>query len=245
MKNVMIIGATSAIATEVAREFAKNGSSLFLFARNQERLENLANDLRVRGAKAVHTATFDAQDIASHQKKLEQAIEIIGEIDGVLLAHGDLPNQKSCQEAYEETERSLKTNLLSPIAILTWMANYFESRRKGNITVISSVAGDRGRQSNYVYGAAKGGLSTFLQGLRNRLSFAGVTVTTIKPGFVDTPMTQDLPKGPLFASAATVGQRIHKAMNRGENVVYTPFFWRFIMGIIIHIPEPIFKKLKL
>jgi decaprenylphospho-beta-D-erythro-pentofuranosid-2-ulose 2-reductase len=245
MKNVMIIGATSAIATEVAREFAKNGATLFLFARNQEKLENLANDLRVRGAKAVHTATFDAQEIETHQRKLQQAIEILGDLDSTLIAHGDLPDQKQCQESYELAEASLKTNFLSPVAILTWLANYFETRKKGNITVISSVAGDRGRQSNYIYGAAKGGLSTFLQGLRNRLKFAGVSVTTIKPGFVDTPMTSDLPKGPLFASASTVGKRIHKAMERGENVAYTPLFWRFIMGIIIHIPEAVFNRLRL
>jgi short-subunit dehydrogenase len=135
--------------------------------------------------------------------------------------------------------------LLSPIACLTWLANYFETRGKGNITVITSVAGDRGRQSNYIYGAAKGGLSIFLQGLRNRLAPKGVSVTTIKPGFIDTPMTAHIKKGPLFASPETVGKRIHQAMLKGESVVYTPFFWRFIMLIIQHIPEFIFKKMKL
>jgi short-subunit dehydrogenase len=241
----MIIGATSAIATEVAREFAKSGASLFLLARNQERLENIASDLRVRGAHTVHTATFDAHDLESHSRRLDQALEIIGDLDGVLIAHGELPDQAACQSEYADTERALRSNLLSPIALLTWLANYFEKRGKGNITVICSVAGDRGRQSNYVYGAAKGGLATFLQGLRNRLSFAGVSVTAIKPGFVDTPMTQHLPKGPLFADPQSVGKRIHKAMLKGENVVYTPWFWRFIMLIIQHIPEAIFKRLRL
>jgi short-subunit dehydrogenase len=245
MNNVMIIGATSAIATEVAREFAQSGAALFLFARNQERLETLANDLRVRGAKTVHTATFDAHDLESHQRRLEQAVELLGDLDAVLIAHGDLPDQTECQRGYQATERALQTNLLSPIAFLTWLANYFERRGRGNITVIGSVAGDRGRQSNYVYGTAKGALATFLQGLRNRLNFCGVTVTTIKPGFVDTPMTQHLPKGPLFAEARTVARRIHKAMTRGQTVVYTPWFWRFIMLIIQHIPESIFKKLRL
>ena len=245
MKKIMIIGATSAIATEVARACAKSGATLFLFARNQERLEIIANDLRVRGASSVHTATFDAHDLDSHQRRLEQAVEILGDLDAVLIAHGDLPDQAKCQESYHDTERSLRTNLLSPIAFLTWLANYFEKRRAGNITVIASVAGDRGRQSNYIYGAAKGGLATYLQGLRNRLSFAGVSVTTIKPGFVDTPMTQHLPKGPLFAGAGVVGKRIYRAMLRGESVVYTPWFWRLIMLIIQHIPEAIFKKLRL
>jgi decaprenylphospho-beta-D-erythro-pentofuranosid-2-ulose 2-reductase len=245
MKHVMIIGATSAMASAVAREFARNGAALFLFARNQEKLETLANDLRVRGASVVHTAAFDAHDLASHERRLEQAVEILGDLDAVLIAHGDLPDQVDCQSTYEKTESALRCNLLSPVAFLTWLANYFEARRKGNITVIGSVAGDRGRQSNYVYGTAKGGLATFLQGLRNRLAPAGVSVTTIKPGFVDTPMTQHLPRGPLFAEAHTVGQRIHKAMLRGESVVYTPWFWRFIMAIIQHIPEAIFKKMRL
>jgi short-subunit dehydrogenase len=120
-----------------------------------------------------------------------------------------------------------------------------EQRRQGNITVISSVAGDRGRGSNYNYGAAKAGLSAYLQGLRNRLAASGVSVTTIKPGFVDTPMTAHLKKSPLFASPEYVGQRLVRAADRGEAVVYTPWYWRLIMGIIIHIPECIFKRLSL
>jgi len=245
MKKVLIIGATSAIATEVARLYARSGAALHLLGRNTERLDRLAQDLSVRGASAVHTATFDARDLASHERLLEQARSNLGEIDCVLIAHGDLPDQAACQTSPSATEDALRVNALSPLAFLTWLANYFEVRKSGNITVISSVAGDRGRQSNYVYGAAKGCVTTFLQGLRNRLAHVGVSVTTIKPGFVDTPMTQHLPKGALFASAASVGARIHRAMERGESVVYAPFFWRFIMLIIQHIPECIFKKLKL
>jgi decaprenylphospho-beta-D-erythro-pentofuranosid-2-ulose 2-reductase len=245
MKRVVIIGATSAIATETARNFAADGSALFLIARNQEKLAGLAADLQVRGASAVNTATFNASDLPYHEQLMESAVRSLGEIDAALIAHGDLPDQKKCQASWQATEDALRTNLASPIAFLTWLGNYFEARKQGNITVISSVAGDRGRQSNYVYGAAKGALSTFLQGLRNRLAPLGVSVTTIKPGFVDTPMTQHIPKGPLFASAETVGTRVYKAMKRGESVVYAPFFWRFIMLIIQHIPECIFKKLKL
>jgi decaprenylphospho-beta-D-erythro-pentofuranosid-2-ulose 2-reductase len=245
MKRVVIVGATSAIATETARSFAAEGAALFLIARNKEKLERLAADLQVRGASRVSTTAFNASDTHTHAQLLENAAQTLGEIDAALIAHGDLPDQKKCESSWEATEEALRTNLESPIAFLTWLGNYFESRKQGNITVISSVAGDRGRQSNYLYGSAKGGLSTFLQGLRNRLAPLGVSVTTVKPGFVDTPMTQHLPKGPLFASAATVGSRVHKAMQRGETVVYTPFFWRFIMLIIQHIPECIFKKLKL
>lgn len=245
MKRVLIVGATSAMATEVARRYAQSGAHLFLIARNTQRLDGLAQDLQVRGAGAVHTATFNALDIASHERLLEQARASLGEIDCALIAHGDLPDQAACQASLHTTEEALRVNFLSPVAFLTWLGNYFEVRKSGNITAISSVAGDRGRQSNYVYGAAKGGLTTYMQGLRNRLAHHGVTVTTIKPGFVDSPMTQHLPKGPLFASPSTVGARIYRAMERGESVVYAPFFWRYIMLIILHIPECIFKKLKL
>lgn len=245
MKKIVIIGATSAVATETARCFAVEGADLFIAGRTPEKLERLAQDLRIRGAGSVHTGLFNARDLASHDQLLEQAFHKLGEIDAALIAHGDLPNQKECEHTWAETERALATNFLSPVAFLTWLANYFDTRGKGNITVISSVAGDRGRQSNYIYGSAKGALSTFLQGLRNRLAPRGVSVTTIKPGFIDTPMTADIKKGPLFASAELVGKRIHKAMVKGESVVYTPFFWRFIMVIIQHIPEFIFKRMKL
>lgn len=245
MKKVVIIGATSAMAAETARLFALEGASLFLIGRNAERLERLANDLRVRNATQVHTATFEAGDTGSCQALLERALAALGDIDAALIAHGDLPDQRECEKSWQAAERSLVTNFMSPIAFLTWLGNFFEGRKKGNITVISSVAGDRGRQSNYVYGAAKGGLTTFLQGLRNRLAHHDVSVTTIKPGFVDTPMTANIKKGPLFASAETVARRIHKAMLRGDSVVYTPGFWRLIMLVILHIPEFIFKKLKL
>lgn len=245
MKKIIIIGATSAIATETARCFAAEGAHLFIVGRTAEKLDRLSQDLSARGAGAVHTALFDAEDLISHDRLLEEAFHTLGEIDAALIAHGDLPNQKECEHSWQLTATSLTANFMSPVAFLTWLANYFETRGKGNITVISSVAGDRGRQSNYIYGAAKGGLTTFLQGLRNRLALKGVSVTTIKPGFVDTPMTAEIKKGPLFASAAVVGKRIHTAMHRGESVVYTPAFWQLIMLVIQHIPECIFKKMRL
>ena len=124
-------------------------------------------------------------------------------------------------------------------------ANYFEKEKKGCIAVISSVAGDRGRQSNYIYGAAKGGVTTFLQGLRNRLSPSGVSVVTIKPGMVDTPMTAHLPKSPLFAKPSDVGKGIYKAMLAGKDIAYLPVYWKLIMFVIKIIPEGIFKKMRL
>jgi short-subunit dehydrogenase len=245
MKKILIVGATSAIATETARCFAREGSMMHLVARDEEKLQRLAADLRVRGAQHVSTGTFDALSPSSHAEVVRNAVQQLQEIDAVLIGHGTLPSQERCLTDWSCSEEALTVNLLSPVALLTELATYFEMRKRGNITVISSVAGDRGRQSNYVYGAAKGGLSIFLQGLRNRLAHHEVSVTTVKPGFVDTPMTAHLNKGPLFASAERVGARIHKAMRRGESVVYTPWFWRIIMGIIILIPECIFKRLRL
>jgi short-subunit dehydrogenase len=231
--------------TETARIFAREGASLHVVARDHERLERLAADLRVRGAHAVSTRTFDATQPGTHADVVRSAIQELGELEAALIGHGTLPSQEGCQTAWSSAEEAFIVNLMSPVALLTELATYFEGRKSGNITVISSVAGDRGRQSNYVYGATKGGLSIFLQGLRNRLAHYGVSVTTIKPGFVDTPMTAHIAKGPLFASPEKVGARIHKAMRRGESVVYTPWFWRIIMGIIVLVPEAIFKKMRL
>ncbi len=245
MKRILVIGATSAIAAETARLYAQEKAHLFLAGRDPEKLQRLANDLTVRGASVVHTQTFDAHDLRSQETMLEDALAKLQEIDAVLIAHGSLPNQADCQANWPATHDALMVNLISPLCLLTWLGNYFERRGTGNITVISSVAGDRGRQSNYVYGASKGGLSHFLEGLRNRLAPRGVTVTTVKPGFVDTPMTAQLPKTKMFASAASVGARVHKAMNRGEDIVYTPGVWWPIMFAIRHVPESIFKKLKL
>ena len=154
-------------------------------------------------------------------------------------------NKKTGEQDYAYTEQALRTNFLSVVSLLTPIANQLEKQHYGCIAVISSVAGDRGRQSNYVYGAAKGALTIFLQGLRNRLQAANVCVLTIKPGFVDTPMTADLKKGALWAKPESVAKGIYRAIKRRKNSVYLPWFWWPIMMVIRHIPEPIFKRLKL
>ncbi len=154
-------------------------------------------------------------------------------------------DQKEAEHSYEETEKVLRVNVLSVVALLTPVANAFEARGSGTICVISSVAGDRGRQSNYVYGTAKGALNVFLQGLRNRLFKTGAKVVTIKPGFVSTPMTAHLDQGPLFADPDKIGRGVVDAVDRGANEVYLPGFWRPIMGAIRSIPEAVFKRLSL
>jgi short-subunit dehydrogenase len=242
---ILIIGATSAIAHETAKCFARDGAELFLVARSAEKLTVEADDLKVRGAQHVETFVLDANELERHAALLEEAIRTLDGLDMLLVAHGTLGDQQLCEKSVEQTIKELSTNAISVISLLTLSANYFEQQRRGCIAVISSVAGDRGRQSNYVYGTAKAAVSTFMQGLRNRLAKSGVAVLTIKPGFVDTPMTADKPKGLLFAQPRSVGQGIYKAMLEGKDVVYLPWFWRPIMFVVCSIPERIFKQLSL
>ncbi|MBX9913860.1 MAG: SDR family oxidoreductase [Pseudomonadaceae bacterium] len=245
MQKILIIGATSAIAEACAKRFAAQGHSLYLLARNSSRLESLAQDLRVRGAAAVHCASFEANALDTHQALLTQVKAELNGLDRVLIAHGTLSDQQACEQSVELTLQELQTNALSVIALLTLLANHFEQQRHGSIAVIGSVAGDRGRQSNYIYGTAKGALNIFLQGLRNRLHKSGVQVLTIKPGFVDTPMTAAFPKSPLWATPEKVAADIDKAIEKNKDVLYTPGFWMLIMLIIKSVPEQIFKRLSL
>ncbi|MBI5257583.1 MAG: SDR family oxidoreductase [Burkholderiales bacterium] len=243
---ILIIGATSAIAEATARRWAAQGHALCLLGRHAQRLQTLADDLKVRGAAAAHCAVLDVNDFAAHAGVLEAATSALQGLDLVLIAHGTLGDQKACERDVAATLQELNTNALSVIALLTLLANRFEAQRSGSIAVIGSVAGDRGRQSNYVYGTAKGALGLFLQGLRNRLQPAGVQVLTIKPGFVDTPMTAAFDKkGPLWATPDAVARDIVSAIERRRDVLYTPWFWRGIMMIIRLIPERVFKRLRL
>lgn len=245
MRRILIVGATSAIAEATARHFARDGDALFLVGRRQARLPVIADDLRARGARNVGVHTMDINDLERHAAMIAAAEAALGGLDSVLIAHGTLPDQMQCQRDPRLTLRELNTNALGTIALLTALANRFERQGRGTLAVISSVAGDRGRQSNYVYGTAKAALDTFLEGLRQRLHKAGVRVLTIKPGFVDTPMTRDFEKNRLWATPERVGRRIHRAMTGGGDVVYTPFFWRFIMLIIRLVPERLFKMIRL
>lgn len=246
MKRVLVVGATSAIAEATARCFAESGSALYLVGRREERLVAVADDLRVRGAVGVRHYVMDMNDLDHHAAMLAEAARVLGAIDVAFIAHGTLPDQFACQTDVGCALQELHTNGLSTIALLTLLAERFERQRHGTIAVITSVAGDRGRQSNYVYGAAKAAVDTFLEGLRQRLHKAGVHVVTIKPGFVDTPMTASIEKkGLLWAQPDAVGRRIHHAIMRGRDVVYVPGFWRLIMAVIRSIPRPVYKTVKL
>lgn len=242
---VLVIGATSAIAQEVSKWFAAERAELFLVARNEDKLKAVADDLLVRGATRVEVLAADLTNTHRHAELRERTIATLGGLDVALVAHGTLPDQMQCQQDRDLTIAEFTTNCVSVVSLLTELANYFESQRRGCIAVISSVAGDRGRQSNYIYGAAKGAVSIFLQGLRGRLQRAGVTVLTIKPGFVDTPMTAAIPKNFLFARPERVGKKIFEAIVKRNDVLYVPWFWRWIMLVIKLIPERIFKKIPL
>ena len=242
---ILILGATSAIVHETAKLFAAEGTHLVLVARNKEKLSAVASDLRIRGANQVEEYPLDLTRMELHQNLIDTAHVNLQGIDTLLIGYGTLSNQETCQESTSETLKEFNTNCMSIISLLTIMGNYFESRRQGCIAVITSVAGDRGRQSNYVYGAAKGAVTIFLQGLRNRLSRSGVSVITIKPGFVDTPMTAHLPKNALFANPEKVGQKIHHAIRSQKDIVYVPWFWTIVMAGVRLLPERLFKRLSL
>jgi short-subunit dehydrogenase len=245
MRRILIMGATSAIAEATAREFARFGDALFLTGRDEARLRAIADDLKVRGARIVGVGVIDARDLAGLDALLDAADRTLGGLDAALIAHGTLPDQRACQESVAPMVEQFETNALSVMAICTLLANRFEAAGCGVIAVISSVAGDRGRQSNYAYGAAKAAVTAFASGLRQRLRGKNVQVVTIKPGFVDTPMTASFRKGVLWASAGTVGKSIARAMIRGDAVVYVPWFWRPIMAVIRSIPEFAFQRLRI
>lgn len=250
----VILGATSALGQAVARRLSNQGHRLILCARDQAKLNAVAQDISVRtGSTADHDGTSSAESVACHVidfdriSEHEALVELIGDADNFWFFYGTLPDQKACERNWELSAAAFHTNFTSAASLLTLVANRLEKRGFGSITVVTSVAGDRGRKSNYVYGTAKGALSLFCQGLRNRLASSGVQVLTVKPGFIDTPMTKAIEKKPaiLWASADQVAADIIHAQKRGKDIVYSRWFWRYILLIIQHIPERIFKKLSL
>ena len=246
MSTLWVLGATSAIAQATSNIFVEKGYDIVLIGRNETKLNQLAEHYRVTGASYVGVFVTELAQITEPDQLVAKIIDEHRFPDVVLLAQGDLPDQKKCEEDFTSAYQSLDVNLISPMALLGSIALEFERKKAGSMIVISSVAGDRGRQSNYIYGAAKGALTLFLSGLRNRLNPAGVQVLTVKPGFVDTPMTAHLDKkGLLWAKPEDIARSIWKGYEKGRNVVYAPIFWWVIMAIIKMIPESIFKRLKL
>jgi short-subunit dehydrogenase len=245
MPSVAVFGATSAIAEAVARRFVSADTHFFLVARNPEHLHSIATDLRVRGAK-VETGIADLADLAALPEQVAAAKRALGRIDFALIAHGTLPDQRACEADVALASRQITINFISQATLLGLLGNVLAEQRGGTVAVVGSVAGDRGRQSNYVYGSAKAAIATFTAGLRHRLAPLGAHAVLIKPGFVDTPMTDGLKKGgPLWATPDRVAADIVAAMRSGRAVCYTPWFWSPIMRIIRAVPDRIFNRTQL
>ena len=241
--NILIFGATSAIAGAVAARYATAENRFFLIARDNEKLAALRERLTDSGAGEIETAQSDLTRLEDHPGLTEAAFNWLQTVDLVLIAHGTLPDQAHCERDASTALEALTVNGLSPISLLTELAPRMRGQAHGTLAVITSVAGDRGRPSNYVYGSAKAMVSAFLQGLRGRLHGARVHVIDIRPGLVDSPMTAHLPKGPLFATPDRVAGDIVKAVASRRHTVYIPGWWRLIMEIVRWLPDSIFKRL--
>src|SRR5580704_10520201 len=244
-RKILVLGATSGIAEATCRIWAAQGASLFLIARNAEKLAAVAGDLRTRGASYVDTAVADHDNTDQHPQLLAHAVNSLTGMDIAYLAHGILGDQQRAEQDFNTAAQILHTNFMAPVSLLTWLANYCVQRHSGTLAVISSVAGDRGRKSNYLYGSSKAGLSAFLGGLRNRVDREGVTVLAIKPGPTKTAMTAGMKGSEKFADVNKVAQTIVKAIAAKKDNLYVPFQWQPIMFIIRNIPDRIFKKLNL
>ena len=242
----LILGARSVIAEALARQLAAEGWDLVLAARRSDELEPTAADIRLRWGREVHLLEFDALAFDEHESVPLTVQQKAGDFDLAIAVFGYMGDQLAARVDTDEMARTLSTNFVGAATALAHVANYLETRPGPcGIIGVSSVAGDRGRQSNYFYGSAKAGLSSYLQGLRHRLAAADVHVMTVKPGFVDTPMTEGVDGLFLVATPERVAADILRACKRRRNVVYTPWFWRYIMWMIRMIPERIFKKMRL
>jgi len=243
MPSVLILGATSDMAMAIAEKFAEEKFNIFLACRNHNRLVPFCKDLEIRFQINSTLIEFDANQTDIHQAFVD-SIDTFPEI--TICVFGYLGDQKNAEINWLESAKILNTNYLSAISILNRIAHHYESQKRGTIIGISSVAGERGRQSNYIYGSAKAGFTTYLSGLRNRLYQHGVHVMTVKPGFVHTKMTENLHLPEILtASPKDVANEIYKGYKNNKNTIYTLWFWKWIMYIIKAIPEFLFKKMKL
>ena len=243
MSYVLIIGAKSDIAKEVAREYAKNGYDLYLAGRNIDEMKDFENDIKIRSKADVKLKEFDITDFESHEQ-FYNSLE--PKPLGVIVVAGYMAEQKTCENDWSKTLNTINVNFTGAVSILNIIANDMEQNKNGFIVGVSSVAGDRGRKANYIYGSAKAGFSAYLSGLRNRLYESGVKVLTVKPGFVNTKMTEHLDlSAKLTAESEDVASDIYNAQQKGKDILYTKSIWRFVMLVIKHIPEMIFKRLSI
>jgi len=240
----LILGASSSVARAFARAVAETGAAILLAGRDRDDLTRTAGDLRVRGAAAAQVLDFDARDLAGHAELARRCDAVEGVLN-VFLAFGTMPGQEEIDRDPSLIPGVIESNYTGAVSVLARLAPLLEARGAGKVVVLGSVAGDRGRLKNYVYGSAKAGLHAYLQGLRARLCRKGVTVTTVKPGFMDTAMTWNVPGMFLVASPDRAARAMLRHALKGREVAYVPGFWRLIMTIITAIPERVFKKLSI
>ena len=240
---VLLVGATSGIGRALAREMALRGARLYLAARDKCDAERITQDLVIRYGARVSVSAFDALAYESHAEFLALAEEALGRLDIVVLSVGDVGDQRAAEADVAWARRIIEANYLGVVSVLTHAANHLEHQRRGAIIAIGSVAGDRGRASNYVYGSAKSGLDRFLQGLRARLFRSGVHVLTVKPGFVDTRMTFGRPGVVLACSPARVARATIRGLERRRNILYVPWWWFWVMLAVRSVPESVSKRL--
>ena len=247
-ERILLVGASSTIAQELARKLCQRGCHLVLAGRDADELESIATDLRIRYQSTVHIEPFDALQFTEHANFVERCVSLFEQpLDGVVICYGTMHDQQQAQTDWNLTDQMIQTNFTSVVSLMNLLAEYFVQQKAGYLAAISSVAGDRGRQSNYLYGSTKAALSAYLQGLRNRLYTKGVHVLTIKPGMVDTPMTDGLvnPDSFLVSSPQQVARDIDRALQSQKNILYTPRKWWWVMCVIRWLPEQVFKRLKL
>ena len=244
MTTWIILGATSSMARAFARKVAAEGAGVLLAGRDMDDLAIQAADAKVRGARMAEAVAFDARAPEGFQSLIDRLAGEEGELNAAVCV-GSMPAQSEIDADPSLIDGTVTDSFTGPARFLQMLAPLMEARGGGTVVGVGSVAGDRGRIGNYVYGAAKAGFATYLSGLRNRLTRAGGHVVTVKPGFVDTSMTWGLPGLFLVATPEAVAEDLWKAVRKRKNVIYTPVFWRYIMLIIRHIPEPIFKKMKI
>lgn len=242
---VLILGATSRIAQQVGHRYAEEGHAVYVTARSAADAEVIAADIAIRHEVPTGFGTFDALDMLSHRRFIAEVEEALGPIEVALVAFGEMGDQEESQLDFAKARRVIDINFTGAASICEAVAERMEERARGAIIGLSSVAGDRGRQSNYIYGSAKGAFTLYLSGLRNRLSKSSVHVLTVRLGFVDTRMTYGMKTGIPIADPADISRRIRRHQQRGSDSVYLPSFWWLIMTIICLIPERIFKRLSL
>lgn len=242
--SVLIVGATSAIAEHAARRWAERGAILLLAGRDEVCLEVIRRDLIVRGAADARIVTLDFTDRAAVRDRLLPALALVSPVDVILVAHGIMPSQEECERTPDLAVQVLQVNAASVIGLCLDSIAVLRAQGRGTLAVCCSMAGERGRRQNFVYGASKAAVAIFLEGLRGEVAHAGVNVCTLKLGPVDTPMTANHRKSVLFTSAARAADGIVRAIDGGAAVAYVPRFWGAIAFVLRILPERIVSRLK-